>query len=61
MPVFLINFETYPEKGDDENTRDDGLVEEVVGIDVSVSHSHCHVRLSVSRHCSMQTERISSL
>ena len=56
MPVFLIDFQTKPEKGEDENRGDDGLVEEVLGVYIPVRHSHCPV-LSLSRHCSMLTER----
>ena len=57
MPVFLIDFQTKPEKGEDENTGDDGLVKEVLGVYILVRHSHCPVQLSLSRHCSMLTER----
>lgn len=61
MAVFLIYFEAYPGEGEDENTGDDALVEEVVGIYLFVPYCHCqcvrHVDPSVSRHCSVQTER----
>ena len=59
VTMLFIYLETDPQKDQDENTGDDALVEEVVGIYFSVPHSHCHVGHSVSRHCSMQTERIS--
>ena len=63
MTVFFMYFETYPQKGEDENTGDDALVEEVVGIYLFVPHCQCvcHVDPSVSRHCPVQTERTSSL
>ena len=61
MAVFVIYFETYPEQGEDEKTGDDGLVEEVGGIYLFVSHCVRRVDPSVSRHCSLQTERTSSL
>ena len=59
MTVFFIYFGADPQKDKDENTGDEALVEEVVGIYFSVPHSHCQVGHSVSRHCSRQTERIS--
>lgn len=30
VTVFFMYFETYPQKGEDENTGDDALVEEIV-------------------------------
>ena len=39
MTVFFMYFETYPQKGEDENTGDDALVEEVVGIYLSVPYT----------------------
>ena len=61
MAVFVIYFQTYQDQGQDENTGDAGLVEEVLGIYFFVSHCVRHIEPSVSRHCSLQTERASSL
>ena len=39
VPVFLIDFGAEPEEGEDENTGDDALVKEVVGIYLSVPYT----------------------
>ena len=39
MAMFLIYFVAEPEEGEDENTGDDALVEEVVGIYLSLPYT----------------------